>query len=247
MRHRERVMSILSWEKNESVAVIKMSNGENRMNQVFTDTMIAIMDEIAADTSISSVMILSGDGKFWSTGLDVQWALGLAQAGNMAAIRTFMESINEMFKKILLFPMPVIAVINGHAFGAGAIFSCVCDFRFMKADRGYFCFPEVDIGIPFLPSEIAFITRYVPHRLFQEMVFSGKRYGAADLEGHGIIEKACADEADLMARSLAFAKSYKKKRGIFGEMKRRLNNRIIEIMDNEDAKYVNTGTMLILD
>ncbi|MBP7735613.1 MAG: enoyl-CoA hydratase/isomerase family protein [Spirochaetes bacterium] len=240
-------MSILSWEKNESVAVIKMSNGENRMNQVFTDTMIAIMDEIAADTSISSVMILSGDGKFWSTGLDVQWALGLAQAGNMAAIRTFMESINEMFKKILLFPMPVIAVINGHAFGAGAIFSCVCDFRFMKADRGYFCFPEVDIGIPFLPSEIAFITRYVPHRLFQEMVFSGKRYGAADLEGHGIIEKACADEADLMARSLAFAKSYKKKRGIFGEMKRRLNNRIIEIMDNEDAKYVNTGTMLILD
>ncbi len=240
-------MSILSWEKNESVAVIRMTNGENRMNQVFVDTMIAIMDEIAADTSISSVMILSGDGKFWSTGLDVQWALGLAQANDMAAIRTFMESINEMFKKILLFPMPVIAVINGHAFGAGAIFSCVCDFRFMKADRGYFCFPEVDIGIPFLPSEIAFITRYVPHRLFQEMVYSGKRYGAADLERHGIIEKACADEEDLMAQSLAFAKSYRKKRGIFGEMKRRLNNRVIEIMDNEDAKYVNTGTMLILD
>jgi Delta3-Delta2-enoyl-CoA isomerase len=169
------------------------------------------------------------------------------QANNTAAVHAFMHSINEMFKKVLLFPMPVIAVINGHAFGAGAIFSCVCDFRFMKADRGYFCFPEVDIGIPFLPSEIAFITRFVPHRVFQEMVYSGRRYGAADLERHGIIEKACADEADLMASAAAFAKSYNKKRGIFGEMKRRFNGRIIEIMDNEDARYIESGTMLILD
>lgn len=240
-------MDILSWEKNESIAVIRMTGGENRINQVFVDAMGGILDEIAEDAGLSSVMIVSGDGKFWSTGLDVQWAAGLVKANDMAGVKRFMLSINGMFKKILLFPMPVIAAINGHAFGAGAILSCVCDFRFMKADRGYFCFPEIDIGISFLPSEIAFITRYVPHRLFQEMVLSGKRYGAADLERHGVIEKACADEADLMTQAAAFAKSYKKKRGIFGEMKRRLNARIIEIMDNEDARYVDSETLLILD
>jgi enoyl-CoA hydratase/carnithine racemase len=240
-------MGILSWEKNESIAVIRMTNGENKINQVFVDAMVRILDKIAADPGLSSVIIVSGDGKFWSTGLDVQWAAGLVQANDMAGVKKFMLAINDMFKKILLFPMPVIAAINGHAFGAGAILSCVCDFRFMKADRGYFCFPEIDIGIPFLPSEIAFITRFVPYRLFQEMVLSGKRYGAADLERHGVIERACADEADLMAQAGAFAKSYNKKRGIFGEMKRRLNARIIEIMDNEDARYVNSGTLLILD
>ncbi len=240
-------MSILSWEKNQSIAVIRMTNGENRINQVFVDTMTETLDQILSDPEVSSVMILSGDGKFWSTGLDVQWAAGLVQANDTASVKSFMYSINGMFKKILLFPVPVIAVINGHAFGAGAIFSCACDFRFMKADRGYFCFPEIDIGIPFLPSEIAFITRFVPHRVFQEMVYSGKRYGAADLERHGIIEKACADEADLMASAEAFAQSYRKKRGIFGEMKRRFNGSIIEVMDREDSRYIDGGTMIILD
>ena len=50
-------MSILSWEKNETSAVIRMTNGENKINQVFVDTMTKILDEILADRTVSSVMI----------------------------------------------------------------------------------------------------------------------------------------------------------------------------------------------
>jgi enoyl-CoA hydratase/carnithine racemase len=64
-------MSVLLWEKNETIAVIRMTSGENKINQVFVDTMLSILDEILADRAVSSVMIVSGDGKYWSTGLDV--------------------------------------------------------------------------------------------------------------------------------------------------------------------------------
>jgi enoyl-CoA hydratase/carnithine racemase len=238
---------LITWQKKETCAVISMNNGENKINREFIDTMIMMLDEIASDTDISSVVITSSDAKFWSTGLDIGWAAKLLQDKDTAAIKGFMFAINEMFKKILLYPMPVIASITGHAFGAGAIFSCICDFRFMRSDRGYFCFPEVEIGIPFLPSEITFIKRFIPHHLFQEMIFSGSRYGAADLEKHGVIQKACAGEEELKKETLAFANSFRKKRGIFGEMKRRLNKHIIDIMDEEDAVYIEAGTLLIPD
>jgi len=61
--------------------------------------------------------------------------------------------MNDLFKKLLLYPMPVIAAINGHAFGNGALLSCTCDFRFMRSDKGFFCFPEVDVSIPSFPHD----------------------------------------------------------------------------------------------
>jgi enoyl-CoA hydratase/carnithine racemase len=80
-------------------------------------------------------------------------------AQDLQSIKDFMYRMNEVFKTCLTFPMPVIAAINGHAFGNGAILSCACDFRFMRSDKGFFCFPEVDINIPFLPGMLAWCKR----------------------------------------------------------------------------------------
>jgi enoyl-CoA hydratase/carnithine racemase len=153
-------------------------------------------------------------------------------------IRAFMYGLNRIFTRILLYPMPVIAAINGHAFGDGTIMACACDFRFMKSDRGYFCFPEIDISIPFLPGMLAIVQKAIPYYKMEELVFSGKRTGAAELEAHHVIVKACENESALMAEAIAFAKTFRKKRPIFGEMKKRLHGKIIEIMEKEDPVFI---------
>ncbi len=231
-------MSLVQWEKDENVAMLTMTNGENRQNLDFANAMLKALDEIINDEAITSCILTSSDEKNFSQGVDVAWLLEKKQADDLQAIRDFMYGMNEVFKTLLLYPIPVIAAINGHAFGNGAILSCACDFRFMRSDRGYFCFPEVDINIPFLPGMIAWVKKSIPYYRFNEMKLTGRRLTAPELVKDNVILKACADMDELRSESLAFAKSMQKKRGIFGEMKKRLHKHIVEIMENEDPEYI---------
>jgi enoyl-CoA hydratase/carnithine racemase len=231
-------MAIIEWKKVETVGVITMNNGENRHNPEFIRAILTSFDEIEGDPKISSVIIASNDPKNWSQGIDLQWITDAMAKNDLQGIRDFMYGLNRIFNRILLYPMPVIAAINGHAFGDGTIMACACDFRFMKADRGFFCFPEIDINIPFLPGMQAIIRKAIPYYKLEELVFSGKRTGAAELEAHHVIMKACENEEALMREALAFAKSFNKKRPIFGEIKKRFHRTIIETMEKEDPAFI---------
>lgn len=231
-------MAVLEWRKEESVAVITLTNGENRHNPDFTVAFLGALDEIEKDPGVSSVVIVSSDPKSWSQGIDLAWITGKMQQKDIPAIRDFMYGINNVFKRVLLYPMPVIACLNGHAAANGAILACACDFRFMRADRGFFFFPEIDIGIPFLPGMIAFLKKAIPYDTFNEMALTGKRYTAGELAACGVFTKACENEEALIAETMAFAKSFQKKRGVFAEMKHRLHAGIVEIIDKEDPKVI---------
>lgn len=238
-------MSIIEWEKVETVAVMTMNNGENRHNPLFIEAILASFDQIEQDPAVSSVIIASSDPKNWSQGIDLQWMTEAMAKNDLQGIRDFMYGLNRIFTRILLYPMPVIAAINGHAFGDGTIMACACDFRFMKADRGFFCFPEIDIGIPFLPGMQAIIRKAIPCYKLEELAFSGKRTGAAELEEHHVIVKACENQEALMREALAFAKSFNKKRPIFGEMKKRFHRTIIETMEKEDPAFIEPLQLMV--
>ncbi len=238
-------MKLAKWTRDESLAVLTMTNGENRHNLLFAQAMQQTINEILQDPAVESILLTSDDPKSFSQGVDIDWLAGRMQAGDTQAIKDFMYGMNAVFKALLLCPVPVIAAINGHAFGNGAILACACDFRFMRADRGYFCFPEVDLGIPFLPGMIAWVKKAIPYYKFQELKFSGRRVGAAELEIHHVVEKACPDQESLLREAGAFAKSFHKKRGIFGEMKKRMHHEIIQIMETEDPKYIEALFLMV--
>lgn len=240
-------MAVVEWKKDEKVAILCMNNGENRHNLAFSQAMLAALDEIESDKEVSAVVLTSNDAKSWSQGIDVEWLMQRFQAGEAEAIKRFLYGMNAVFKRLLLFPVPVIAAINGHAFGNGAILACACDFRFMKADRGYFCFPEVDLGIPFLPGMLAFVAKAVPHYKFNELKLTGRRVGAAELAEHHVIEKASPDAATLLQDALAFAKTFNKKRGIFGEHKRRLHQHMVDVIDTQDPPHIESLKLMITD
>ncbi len=233
-------MSILSWKKEDSVAVVTMTNGENRNNPVFVAEVLNALDEIEKDESISSVILTSSDEKNWSQGIDIQWIMTAYGNKDFQAIKDFMYGLNKIYTRILLYPMPVIAALNGHAFGAGAILACTCDFRFMRKDRGFFCFPEIDINIPFLPGMQAIIKKAFPYYKLEEAALTGKRYGAAELEEHHVITKASDNLEALINDALAFARTFNKKRPIFGEMKRRFNKGSIEAIEKDDPYYIDS-------
>ncbi|MBI9087756.1 MAG: enoyl-CoA hydratase/isomerase family protein [Desulfobacterium sp.] len=240
-------MAVIEWEKIETVAVIKMNNTANKQNLVFADTMNKVFDEILEDGGIFSIVLTSSDEKNFSQGIDVEWLGQCFNDKDFESIKQFMFGMNSVFKRLLTMPVPVIAAINGHAFGNGAILSCACDFRFMKADRGYFCFPEVDLGIPFLPGMIAFVRKAIPEYMFNELKLSGRRVGAQELMENHVIQQASSDQAELMEHAMGFAKSFQKKRGILGEHKRRLHKAILETMEAEDPKFIDALDLFVQD
>lgn len=240
-------MSIVLWEKRETVAVLTMNNKENRQNLDFANAMIKALDEILEDKGISAAVIASSDEKNWSQGIDLQWLMERRADDDLNAIRSFIYRMNDVFKKLLLYPMPVIAAINGHAFGNGALLACTCDFRFMRSDKGFFCFPEVDVSIPFLPGMIAFARKAIPEYKYQEMVYTGRRFTAPELEEHRVIRKACRDQDELMKESMDFARTFEKKRGIFRELKKRMYKSIVEVLDKEDPQFIEPLFIVVQD
>jgi len=240
-------MSVVTWEKKDRTAVISMNNGANTQNLIFAQELNRCLDEAIEDTEITAIVLTSTDPKSFSQGVDVQWMGGAFADGKLDDIKGFMYGMNDVFKKLLTLPVPTIAAINGHAFGNGAILSCACDFRFMRSDRGYFCFPEVDLGIPFLPGMLAFVKKAFAYDQFHDLYLTGRRAGAAELAERNMLVKASDTPETLMEDALAFAGTFAKKRGIFGIHKARDHKQILDVMAAEDIEVIESLALFVTE
>jgi enoyl-CoA hydratase/carnithine racemase len=233
-------MSIIDYTLDESVAIITMNNGENRFNPDFLEAFLNVLDTIENETEAKTVIVTSAHEKIFTNGLDLEWLVPIIQKGEVKTAQDFFFKLNVLFKRVVTYPMITIAAISGHAFAGGAIFTGAFDFRFMRSDRGFFCLPEVDLGIPFLPGMLALLGKAIPAYKFNEMQYTGMRLTAKDCEDHHIVLKALHID-DLMKETLAFAKGLNKNRNTVKEMKKRMNRHIVHCLDVEDVPYIESG------
>ena len=233
-------MSFVEYTLDENVAVVTLNRDENRFNPDFLEACLDVLDKVEKETTALTLVVKSSHEKIFSNGIDLEWLAPVIQKGDIDTAKDYFYQMNSIFKRILTYPMITIAAITGHAFAGGAILCCAFDFRFMRSDRGYFCFPEVDLGIPFLPGMNAMLKKAIPLYKLEEMEYTGKRLTAEECEKHNIITKACHIN-ELMDETLAFAKTLNKKRAVIKELKERLNKDIIHALDVEDLPYIESG------
>ena len=237
-------MALIEYELDENVAVVTMNSGENRFNMLFLDEFLSVLDTIENDTDANALVVRSSHEKIFSNGIDLDWLIPFVQKNDLDTAKKFLYTMNSLFKRLLIYPMPTIAAITGHAFAGGAIMCCAFDFRFMRSDRGFFCFPEVDLGIPFLPGMIAIAKKAIPMYKLEEMKYTGKRLTAYECEEHHIVMKACHIN-DLMSEALSFAKGLNKGRKIIRAMKEGMYKDIVHVMDEEDPLIIESGKLNI--
>jgi len=236
-------MALVEFSLDETVAVVRMNSNENRLNPDFIKAYLDVLDQVEKETSVNALVVQSSHEKIFSNGLDLEWLGPVFQNRESGLIADFFYLVNRLYKRILLYPLITVAAINGHAFAAGAILTCAFDFRFMRSDRGYFCLPEIDLGMPFLPGMLALLKKAIPLYLLEELQYTGKRLTAAECERHHLVTKACPIDT-LMDETLKFAKSLNKKRGIISEMKSRMYQDIIQALDTQDGPFIESGRYL---
>src|SRR3954452_16427526 len=159
-------------EYRDKIAVLTLGDDENRFSPKQLDTLDVQLDDV---TSNAHALITTGLGKFYSNGLDLDW-LG----ANSDRLGWYVARVQSLLKRVLTFPLPTVAAVNGHAFGAGSMLAIAHDYRIMRDDRGYFCFPEVDIHIPFTPGMAALIQAKVPPQTAVTAMPTGHRYGGQE-------------------------------------------------------------------
>ncbi len=232
-------VSLVEYKMDGHVAILTMTEGENRFNKEFFAQMNNILDEIENEPEAKVLVVASAHDKIWCNGIDLEWLFPLKQNDPEEA-KKFPGKITGLFKRFLYFPMITVAAINGHAFAGGAILASALDFRFMRKDRGYFCVPEVDLKIPLTPSMIAVVEKAVPRYKFLEMQYLGSRLTADECEKHNIITKACSIE-NLMDEVMEFAKAHKKDRTVIAAMKELTYKDMEKAFNEEDAAWFASG------
>ena len=183
-----------SLDYHDDIAVLTIGDDENRFSPDWLDAVGSLLDDAEAN---AKGLITVGDGKFYSNGLDLDWLIANGDRADW-----YVEQVQALFARTLTFPLPTVAAVNGHAFGAGAMLAIAHDFRIMRADRGYYCFPEVDINIPFTPGMAALIQAKLTPQAALVAMSTGHRFGSTEAMDAGLIDGA-APEGDLVDAALA--------------------------------------------
>ena len=180
--------------RHEDVAILTLGDDENRFSPDLLDTVNAQLDE--AESSAKGLVTV-GSGKFYSNGLDLEWL-----TANADRLDWYVDRIQQLFARVLTFSLPTVAAVNGHAFGGGAMLAMAHDYRVMRDDRGYFCFPEVDIHIPFTPGMAALIQAKTTPQTAITAMSTGHRYAGPEATEAGLVD-ATAEESEVVTAALA--------------------------------------------
>jgi enoyl-CoA hydratase/carnithine racemase len=190
------------------VTVLHLGDDENRFSPEWLQRVHSTLDEV------DDVLVTTGGGKFYSNGLDLEW---LMANGDKAA--EYVAEVQELFARVLTLPVPTVAAVNGHAFGAGAMLAMAHDFRVMRSDRGYFCFPEADINIPFTPGMAALIQGKLTPSAAVASMTTGRRFGGPDAVAAGLVDEIAAEGEVVKVASERVRALAGKNRGTLGAIK----------------------------
>jgi Delta3-Delta2-enoyl-CoA isomerase len=169
-------------KRDADVYVLDLGDGENRFSPDWLTEVNAALDQVEGDPA---PLVTTANSRIYSNGLDLDW---LGQHGDQ--LQSYVADVHALLARVLAFPTPTVAAIPGHVFAAGAMLALAHDFRVMRADRGFFCLPEVDINIPFTPGMAALIQSKLTPATAHEAMTTGRRYGGADAQTAGLVDEA---------------------------------------------------------
>ena len=183
----------------DGIYIVRMKGEKNPENRFIPPFIAAIMKaydaveqhlELHAGDSPAALLSISESVRFFSNGIDPTGAYSKKlNLPKMTAVEEAMHLALAMpsFSRPLQLPIPTIAVINGHAFGAGMMYTSCHDYRFQRIDRGYQCAIEVEIGIGIPPPEMEMFGHIMPKHAWQKTVMGAHRWGGDEAKREGFV------------------------------------------------------------
>ncbi|CAI9118237.1 OLC1v1019774C1 [Oldenlandia corymbosa var. corymbosa] len=120
---------------------------EHRLNPALIGSIRSVLAQVKSQATRGSLLVTSAHGKFFSNGIDLRYVLA---AGPYQAAKDRLMKMVDMFKplvaNLISLPMPTIAVVTGHAAGAGLVLAMSHDYITMTSNKGVLYMCELDLG-----------------------------------------------------------------------------------------------------
>ena len=174
----------LQLETRGEIAYLTFNRPEKR-NAISTQMLLELDVALdAIETSSARVAIVTGAGKAFCAGMDLEM---LAAIAKQSAEENLLDSrrMAHMFRRLWSFTTPLIAAVNGAALAGGCGIATLCDFTLAAADAK-FGYTEVKIG--FLPAVVSvFLTRQIGEKRARDLLLSGRIIGAGEAQELGMV------------------------------------------------------------
>ncbi|KAK3320722.1 ClpP/crotonase-like domain-containing protein [Cercophora scortea] len=218
--------SIICTEPSPAVYLLTITSPpDNRLTTTSCSAFLAALDLLEFGGFPTGVVITtSGIPKFYSNGLDLDHAL---------ATPTFLPgSLFKLFNRLLTYPMPTIALLNGHAFAGGLMLAMHHDYRVMNPAKGFVCVNELDFGVPLKPGMSSIFRLKLSADTYRSLVLEAHRFGGPEAKQAGIVD-VLGGLDEVLALVAARKLTEKGKTGIYGIMKAEMYKESVDLLSPE--------------
>ncbi len=202
----------VAYSVEDGLAWVKFNRPEKRncMSPKLNRQMKKVLDELEFRDDVK-VLVLTGEGKAWTAGMDLQEYFRENEAKGMGAVRAAQRESYGWFERLRWYEKPTIAMINGWCFGGGYGPLFGCDIA-IAAEDAQFGLSEINWGI--LPgggaSKVA--QELMPFRKAMYHAMMGENLTGKQAEAQGLVTEAVPADK-LLARVTEIAEVLKKKDG----------------------------------
>jgi len=182
------------------VYVLTMQNGENRFDPSFLKDFLSCLDQVEAQlksqkTGWGAALLTTGGGgqpagKFYSNGIDLEWVAERRKAEeDSEALLQLGQLFGTAAGRLLSFPIPTFAVLNGHCFAGGFMLAMAHDYRLMREDRGWLCLPALDLGISLAAPFYEMLKLKLRSPLvLRQLAVECRRYSGLEASSEGLVD-----------------------------------------------------------
>ncbi len=191
----------LDFTLDHGVATIRLNRPDrlNAINRLMIADLTGLCQRLDDESGLRAV-VLTGNGRAFCAGADITVLDTIESAADAL---DFIAAIQRMTNAIEALKVPVIAAINGVAYGGGCEIALACDLRLMTPESSIGV-PEIKIGLLPGAGGTQRLARMLPPAIAKELIYLGDPISAEVAAAHGLINRVIA-ETELLAEAAGMA------------------------------------------
>lgn len=227
-------MNYILTSQKDDIAILTLSRSKvNALNESVVEELHDVLRNLENDRNIKSV-ILTGRGKFFTFGFDIQEFLSYSKED----FTRYLTKFTNLYTYIFLYPRPVIAALNGHTIAGGCMMALACDYRIMVSGKTKIALNEIEFGSSVFAGCDEMLRFWVGNRNTTNILYSGAMYTAEEAKDFGLIDKVTTEENLVDAAIMAATNLGNKPKNAFLSIKSLLRTTIAEEMKRKEKDSI---------